>query len=241
MLRKTKLIKDYYTLTKPGIIYGNALTASAGFFLASRGAVDLWLLLATVAGLSLVIASACVFNNYVDRDIDALMERTRDRALASRRLSTKSALIFGSILGALGFATLLFYTNPLACLVALLGFVVYVALYTPLKRRSGHALFVGAVAGATPPVVGYAAAAGVLDISALWLFIFLFLWQLPHFIAISVYRADEYAAAGVPLLLGRRTYTKRQKNIAHAVFYFSLVVLLAWCAALLLYSFSAPR
>lgn len=218
---------------KPGIIYGNALTCIAGFFLASQGSINILLLLFTVVGLSCIIASACVSNNYIDRNIDALMERTKDRALAAGHIAPTRALLFAGIVGILGVSVLYFFTNLLALCIALLGFIVYVFFYSPLKHRTGYALFVGAVAGATPVLVGYTAVLGVLDRTALWLFLFLFVWQVPHFLAIAVYRYDEYAAARVPLLM-RGPFTARQRSLARAIFFLSLVVLLVWSVAVIL-------
>jgi protoheme IX farnesyltransferase len=218
-------IKNYYRLTKPGIIYGNLLTAAAGFFVAGRGPVDWALLCWMLLGLSLVIGSACVFNNYFDRGIDAKMERTRGRAIAAGRISGRAAIIFGSILLPLGVAALYFFTTPWALAAALAGFAVYVFLYTPLKHRSSMSLYVGAVAGAMPPVVGYAAGAGAIDYVALILFALIFAWQLPHFIAIAFYRFSEYAAAGVPLVV-RNEPPLAAKRRARRIFLASLIVLL---------------
>lgn len=226
------MFKLYYHLTKPGIIYGNTLVAVAGFIYASHGAIN-WLLgLSMLAGLACVIASACVFNNYLDRELDTKMERTKGRALASGKISNRNALLFGTVLLVLGITILYLFTNLLALSVALVGFIVYVFMYSPLKPRTPYALFVGAVAGATPPVVGYAAAANVIDTTALLMFLSLFIWQLPHFLAIAVYRNHEYGAAGVPLFM-KGPYTEKQKSHAKWVFYLSLVVLLAWCFVLM--------
>src|SRR6185369_13451679 len=199
------MLKSYYHLTKPGIIYGNIIVAAAAFVYAchktGEGTLDwslgLWMLL----GLSCVIASACVFNNYQDRHLDALMERTKRRALVNGIISNRNALIFGAVLLAVGLKVLLLFTNVLAFEVALAGFAVYVFMYSPLKPLTPYALFVGAVAGATPPVVGYVSVTGSLDLTAWLLFIFLFVWQLPHFLAIAVYRNDEYASARVPMFM----------------------------------------
>lgn len=184
-------------------------------------------------GLALVIGSACVFNNYYDRDIDKKMLRTSTRGIASGKISGRSALLYAAILGVLGMYILYFYTTEFAYAAALAGFVVYVFAYTPLKHKTPYALFVGAIAGATPPVVGYAAATGTINTAALWLFIFLFLWQLPHFLGIAAYRYEEYAAAGVPLFINKPT--EHGKKIGRVVFYLSLVVLLAWCGVLMLH------
>jgi protoheme IX farnesyltransferase len=222
------IIKNYYRLTKPGIIYGNLLTAAAGFFVAGRGPVDWALLLWMLLGLSLVIGSACVFNNYFDRGIDAKMERTRGRAIAAGKVSGRAAIIFACALLPLGAGALYFFTTPWALAAALAGFFVYVFLYTPLKHRSSTALYVGAVAGAMPVVAGYAAGANAIDRAALALFILLFIWQLPHFIAIAFYRFNEYAAAGVPLAV-RKEPAPAAKRLARSVFLASLVILLIFC------------
>ncbi len=225
------MIRTYYELTKPGIIYSNALTAIAGFFLASRETLDWGLLGATLVGLSFIMASACVFNNYFDREIDIRMERTKNRALAAGHISFRSAIIFALVLVFLGTATLALFTTALALGMALFGFFVYVFLYTPIKPRSATALYVGAVAGATPPVVGYTAVTNALDWYAFALFAALFLWQIPHFLAIAFYRYEEYKAAGVPLFIQHPPSAKTKRR-ARAVFYSSLIVLLLFCVAL---------
>lgn len=194
-------MKDYYQLTKPGIIYGNALTVVAGFMLASRGHVNWLLLFATLAGLSLVVASGCVFNNYIDRDIDGMMERTKNRALAQGRVSPRSALSYASFLGIFGISILDFYTNLLTVVVALGGLFVYVVLYsTWLKRRSVYGTIVGSIAGAVPPVVGYLAVSNSIDLGAVILFFILALWQMPHSFAIAIYRLSDYTKARIPVL-----------------------------------------
>ncbi|HUY62659.1 MAG TPA: heme o synthase [Candidatus Paceibacterota bacterium] len=195
------MLATYYQLAKPGIIYGNAVTAAAGFFVAAAGAPDFPLLAATLIGLSLVVASGCVFNNYIDRDIDGRMERTKGRALVRGLVPLRASLSYGAVLGILGLAALVTLVNLLAALVALGGFAVYVFAYTILaKRRSVYATHVGSIAGAVPPVVGYVAALGRLDLGALVLFLILCFWQMPHFFAIALNRRDDYAAAGVPVL-----------------------------------------
>lgn len=227
------MIRAYYELTKPGIVYGNAVVAAAAFIFASPEIIDWRLLALMLVGLSGIVASACVFNNYFDRHVDARMERTKNRALAASRISASSAIVFALTLGVVGTLVLGFYTNPLALGVALLGFVVYVFLYTPLKHITPHALWVGAVAGAMPPVVGYTAVIGALDLYALGLFVFLFMWQIPHFLSIAVYRHEEYQAAGIPLFI-RKSPKDETKRRARQVFFLSLVVLLVWCLVLIL-------
>ena len=222
----------YLEITKPRMVLVNVIVAAAAFIYGSHSAINWELFWYMAVGLTLVVASGCVFNNVHDRTIDARMERTKNRALPSGRVSPAAALALGGILLALG-ALVLWYTNLLALILALLGFVVYVFLYTPLKHRSAYALFVGAVAGAMPPLVGYAAAGQTIDTTAVMLFGALFLWQLPHFVAIAYYRFDEYKAAKVPLLI-HHAPSERARRIARSVFYASLVILLLFCVGLIL-------
>lgn len=227
-------IKQYYRLTKPGIIYGNALMFAAGFFLASWEGIEWQLFFVALLGLSLVMAGACVFNNYADRELDKKMERTRNRSLVTGAISPNAAYIYGMVLSILGFSTLYFFSTYLSFFVALIGFAVYVFLYTPLKPKTSIALYIGAVAGATPPVVGYVAVTDTFDLWALGLFVAIFLWQLPHFIAIATYRYEEYTAAGVPLTL-KRAPTEAEKKKAKRIFALSLVVLLLVCLGIALW------
>ncbi len=149
------MIKNFYSLTKPGIVYGNLVTAIGGFFLGSRGVViNYFTLLATLLGIALIIACGCVFNNYIDRDIDGLMKRTQNRVLVKELISGKTAIIYAVILGALGLILLLWQTNLLTVSVALVGLFVYVVLYSLLfKRNSIHGTIIGSISGAVPVLV----------------------------------------------------------------------------------------
>ncbi|HEY2004196.1 MAG TPA: heme o synthase [Candidatus Saccharimonadia bacterium] len=200
MAQPASVLKTYYRLTKPGIVYGNAVPAAGAFLLASRGHPNLSLFAAMLVGLCLVIASACVFNNYLDRHIDARMARTQKRPLPLGAISIRNALIYGSVLGIAGFAILAVFTTWLAFLSALAGHVLYVAAYGYAKRRTPLGTEVGAIAGAAPPVVGYTAVTGHFDTAALLLFLILAFWQMPHFYAIAIYRLKDYKAAGLPVL-----------------------------------------
>jgi protoheme IX farnesyltransferase len=194
-------IKRYYSLTKPGVLYGNALTVAAGYFLAAQGNIDLLLFLAVFIGSSLIIASACVLNNYLDQDIDAIMERTKKRALVSGEIKGYRAVIFSIILGVVGVAILALYTNLLVVILGLVGFVTYVVFYGMLsKRLSIHGTLVGSISGAVPILAGYCAVTGSIDIGAVLVFIILFAWQFPEFYSIAIYRLKEYKAAGIPVL-----------------------------------------
>ncbi len=194
-------VKDYYSLTKPGVMYGNVLTTMAGFLLASNGNIDWGLFVATVVGMTFVIGSACVINNFLDQDIDRLMERTRTRAIVSGKVSGRGAVIFGTVLGGLGILMLAFWVNWLVVAIGLVGFVVYVWLYGVLsKRLSIHGTLVGSISGAMPILAGYSAVSGRIDIGSILVFAILFFWQMPEFYSIAVYRQKEYKKAGVPVI-----------------------------------------
>lgn len=128
--------KDYYSLTKPGVLYGNALTAAAGFLLAANGRIDFWLFVALVIGSTLMIASACVLNNFLDQDIDSKMARTKKRAIVSGQVKGRNAVIFSVLLGVIGVLILTLFTNWLVVVIGIVGFVDYVVLYGMLDRKS---------------------------------------------------------------------------------------------------------
>lgn len=193
-------IQAYYQLAKPGIIRGNLLTATAGFFVASGRHPDWSLLVAVLASISMIIGSACVINNYIDRDIDGKMERTKRRATVTGKISPQNALIYAAALGAAGFTVLAIRTNLLTVLVGAIGYVDYVAAYTFSKRRTWHATLIGSICGATPVVAGYTSVTGQFDGAALILFLILIFWQMPHFYAIALRRLDDYKSAGIPVL-----------------------------------------
>ena len=199
-------MKKYLTLTKPGIIFGNGISVVAGYFLGSRGAFEPVVFFGALVGISLVIACGCVLNNAIDRDIDRLMERTKERALAKGTVSVRVALAYALALGALGFATLALTTGWLTVAAAAFGLLVYVGLYSLwLKRASIHGTAIGSLSGAIPPLVGYCAATGRLDLPAGLLVLTLCFWQMPHSYAIGIFRSTDFRRAGLPLLPLLRT------------------------------------
>lgn len=220
------MIKTYYMLTKPGIIFGNVVTTAAGFALASKGHFDIWLFALTMLGLALVIASAGVFNNFIDLEADAKMERTKDRPLVMGVISPQNALGFGTVLGIIGVAILYKYTNLLTVLVALSGFFVYLVLYAFWKYRSFYGTIVGSIAGAVPPVVGYTAVSNRLDLGALILFLILVLWQMPHFFAIAVYHLDDYRKASIPVLPVQKGLLTTKMQSAYYIVAFTVTCLM---------------
>lgn len=186
-------------LTKPGVTRLVVLTTALGAAVAP-GAIRLHALLVTVVGTVLVVASANALNMVLERDVDALMTRTKDRPLPSGRLSMEVALVFGMVLGGTGIALLGLGATPLAGEIAVMALVTYVLIYTPMKAVSPISLYLGAVPGALPPLLGYAGMNGTLTPAAWSLFAILFVWQVPHFLAIAVFRAEEYARAGLKVL-----------------------------------------
>ena len=206
---------------------GNLLTTVAGFALASRGNIDGVLCLVTLIGLGAVIASACVFNNCIDREIDAKMARTKNRALVTGRISIQSARIFAGALLVLGLGTLGWFTNLLATGVALTGFLVYVVLYSLGKCRTIYGTAIGSIAGAMPPVVGYCAVSDRLDVGAFILFAIMVLWQMPHFYAIAMFRLSDYKAASIPLLpIVKGAYVTKMHMLLYIIFFVAATGLL---------------
>ena len=191
----------YYSLAKPRVLYGNVLTAAAGFLFASPKNVHWLLFLAVCLGTTFVIGSACVLNNVLDRDIDTLMARTQKRATVTGGVGARNAVIYSAVLGLSGMAILVAWTNALVVVVGLGGFLAYVVLYGMLsKRMSIHGTLVGSISGAAPILGGYLGATNSFDAGAVIAFLMLFFWQLPAFYSIAIYRKAEYARAGVPVI-----------------------------------------
>lgn len=198
---------------------GNLIAASSGFFLASQGNINIALLIGMWLGTTLVIASGCVLNNIVDRDIDKKMRRTRNRSVAAGRISVTSALWYGIAIGALGFYTLVVMTNWLAVLFAAIGFVVYVGLYTLWSKRSTvYGTLIGSLSGACPPVIGYVSVANEFDMGAAIILLTFCLWQIPHSYAIAIYRFDDYVAAQIPVFpIEQGVKAARKQMIAYII------------------------
>ncbi|MEL6344671.1 MAG: heme o synthase [Myxococcota bacterium] len=193
------LVSDLFTLTKPRLSLLVIITAGGGLWL-SGAATSLTLALIAVGGTTMVVAAANTLNNYLERESDKDMARTARRPLPSGRMAPSVALAFGLLLSAISIPLLTFATTPLAGLLAAIALVLYVLVYTPLKRRSSMNTLVGAIPGAMPPLIGWTAATGTLDAGGLVLFALLFLWQIPHSLAITIYRQKEYDNAGLVML-----------------------------------------
>ncbi|ADP31562.1 heme o synthase [Bacillus atrophaeus] len=200
-------IKDYIKLVKPGIIISNSIAAFGGFWIAYvssekalTGSAFFVTMLAAMIGTAFVMASGTVYNNYFDRKIDAKMARTRHRASVTGKMSAASIITFGTFLGIAGLG-MLAALNVLTAVLGFLAFIFYAVIYTIwFKRTSVWSTVVGSFPGAAPPLMGYCAVAGHIDMTAVVLYAIMFLWQPPHFWAIGIRRKEEYRAAGVPLL-----------------------------------------
>jgi protoheme IX farnesyltransferase len=190
----------YVTLTKPDVTFLVVITTVAGFYLGSNGPMDWLLLMHTLCGTLLVAGGTAALNQYVERDMDAVMRRTALRPLPSGQLQPREVLIFGFSTIVLGAGWLAIAVNSLAATVALATSVLYLCLYTPLKTRTTWATAVGAVPGALPPLIGWAAAHHSLSLGAWVLFAILFFWQFPHFMAIAWMYREDYARAGIRML-----------------------------------------
>lgn len=194
-------LRLYFSLTKPGVLLGNVISSIAGFLFASKLNFNTDLFFGLLIGITLIIASACALNNYYDRDIDKVMERTKNRPSANGRVKGQNVVIFSIILLIFGTLILFTFTNILTTAIALLGFFIYVWPYAMFsKRKSYHGTLVGAIAGAMPILAGYTSVTNFIDIGAVLLFASLFFWQLPEFYSISIYRHDEYKKAKIPVI-----------------------------------------
>ncbi len=191
---------DFIAFVKPRLVLMILITTAAGFYIGSQQAVNWLRCLHTLIGAGLTAAGVLGLNQYLERDIDAQMKRTQDRPLPGGRMLPLVALLFGVMLTGGGMLYLTFIVNPLSGLVISLIVASYLFLYTPLKRKTSLCTLIGAVPGALPPVVGWAAARGTVTAEAWVLFAILFLWQLPHSLAIAYIYRDDYAKAGLRLL-----------------------------------------
>lgn len=189
-----KTIKSYYHLSKPGIVYGNLITSTAGYLFVSHWHKLLGLFWMDI-GLALVIGGSCAINNVIDKDIDTKMERTKKRASVTGEIPSTYIRNYGLALIALGAVILSIFNNLTTMYVALFGVLIYVVIYGIAKRRTPYSTMIGAAAGAIPPVVGYTAYSSNIDQGAMILFFILVCWQMAHFYGIALYRKKEYKEA----------------------------------------------
>jgi protoheme IX farnesyltransferase len=193
-------IADYLALTKPRLNLLVVATSAAGYYLGANAGINAASMAIAVAGTALVAGGAAVLNQVYERDTDALMRRTRMRPLPDGRVTTGDAAVFGVVIAGAGLALLAARTNMLASVLALATLVIYLLVYTPMKRRSPISTLVGAVPGALPPLIGWTASHGAISAGGGVLFAIVFLWQIPHFMAIAWLCRDDYRKAGFPML-----------------------------------------
>ncbi|WP_342430471.1 heme o synthase [Neobacillus sp. FSL H8-0543] len=225
-LEKASVLKDFMALIKIGIVNSNLITTFTGIWLALHFTgqsflSNLDIVFFTIVGSSLIIAGSCSINNYIDRDIDHLMERTKDRPTVTGKIEGSKVLALGILLIGLGTMFLLF-TTITATVIGLLGVFSYVVLYSLWsKRQLVSNTIIGSISGAVPPLIGWAAVDASLGMIAWSLFIIMFIWQPPHFYALAMRRVEEYRAAGIPMLPVVKGFKTTKKHI------------LLWVAALL--------
>jgi len=212
----------FYALTKPRVVSLIVFTAVIGMFLATPGMVPVQILLAATLGIASVAGAAAAVNCLVEQKIDAVMQRTRARPLPRGELSSLQTLVFAGMLGGLGLWLLVHFVNPLTMWLTLATFVGYAIVYTViLKPMTPQNIVIGGAAGAMPPVLGWAAVTGEVTTEALLLFLIIYAWTPPHFWALALYRTEEYAKAGLPMLPvthGRR-YTQLQVLLYSLILY----------------------
>ena len=194
------MMKDYLELTKPRITVLILICTAVGYFFGSPNSFHLALFVHVLLGTALMASGTAALNQWYEADSDAKMRRTSKRPIPAGRIERIDGLVFGALLSIAGFADLWFGTNALAAGLGLFTLTTYIFLYTPLKRHSAACTTVGALPGAMPPLIGYAAASGRLDAWALALFLILFVWQFPHFYAIAWMYRDDYARGGIRML-----------------------------------------
>lgn len=192
--------REYLVLTKPRIAVMGLVTVALGFLLAATGEWSRITFGHSLLGIGLIAVSCSALNQWLERDSDRLMARTMNRPLPSGRMSPHEVLVFGLGLWLVGAMELIVFVNGLTALLASATLLLYVAVYTPLKRRTSFCTAIGAIPGAMPPVLGWVAAGGELDAGAFALFATLFVWQFPHFLAIAWLYREQYAAAGLRML-----------------------------------------
>lgn len=209
----TGFVRDLVALTKPRITLMVLITTAGGLWLAPD-AMGGFAMFAALLGTTLVVSSANALNCWMERESDRHMARTKNRPLPAGRMRAHVALVFGLVLGALSVPLLVFAVNPLTGLLAAIALGSYVWIYTPMKQVSPAALLVGSIPGAMPPLMGWTAATGALEAPGIVLFGILFLWQLPHFLAIAMFRQNEYTKAGIQVMPAVRGIARTKLHAA---------------------------
>jgi protoheme IX farnesyltransferase len=219
--------RDYLELTKPRVVLLMTFTAMVGMFLSTRTMVPWEVLVFGSLGIAMVAGAAAAINHVVDRRVDAIMARTRDRPLPSGTLGCGEALLFAAPLGLVGMALLIVFTNRLCTILTFASLVGYAVIYSMyLKRATPQNIVIGGAAGAAPPLLGWVAVTGHVDTGALLLFLIIFVWTPPHFWALAIHRRDEYARAAIPMLPVTHGVEFTASQILHYTILLFLVTLL---------------
>ena len=219
---KPNAAKDLLTLAKPGILAMCVFMTAGGAALAPDS-IELWRLLIALVGTGLTVGSANALNQVWERELDGRMTRTKGRPVAAGRMSPALAISIAVAWGVAGCALLAVYVNPVSMWLALLAILSYVFVYTPMKTRSTAALWIGAIPGAIPPLLGWTAATGSIDAPGVALFLVLLFWQIPHFLAISIYRKVDYQRAGIQVVPG----VKGEESAKNQALAYSLILVAA--------------
>ncbi len=220
-------IENYLNLTKPKLTLLVIFSALIGLIL-SPVHIEFLKAALSIFAITLMVASAAALNCFLERDIDGKMERTKNRSLPAKRISPKNALIFGLVLMTISLFLIFTFFNVITGLLGILSIVVYLFIYTPLKRKSEWAVLVGAIPGAIPPIMGYTSASGTIDTFAMVLFAILFIWQIPHFFAISIMYDKDYSAADILVFPNTRGIDFTNRLILKFSFVLLYVALIPW-------------
>ncbi|WP_343189858.1 heme o synthase [Buchnera aphidicola] len=228
-------IKYYLQIIKPGIVFGNLIPFSACFIFASDRNFKLNLFLLTFIGLFLVISGSCVCNNLIDIEIDKNMNRTKNRVLVRKKISIKNAIYYACFLLFIGFFILFYYVDHFSFFLSFLGFFIYVFLYSFIfKKKSTFSLFIGSISGAMPPIIGYYSSSKKINLIFFIFFLIFFLWQIPHFCSIAMFRIKDYKNAKIPIL-------PLKKNIFFSTVFTSFFIILFTICTSFLYFYDVLK
>lgn len=214
-------MKKYIEIIKPKVTFGNLISFSGGFFFGSQYNINYLKFIITLSGIFLVISSSCLFNNYLDRDIDKKMKRTKKRILILENTNLKMYFTCGLLFIVSGIFILYLFTNTLTVLLALFGFFIYIFIYTIyMKRKSIYSVIIGGFSGSIPPLIGYCSIVNKFDIKALILSIIFMFWQIPHFYSINIFRLNDYNKAKIPTFASIKGIYKTKVHILMYIIFF---------------------
>lgn len=220
--------QSYLNLIKPNIVVGNVISSIGGFLIASQGHINYFNLINMLIGITLIIASSCILNNVIDRDIDALMKRTQNRILAKKNtLSIKKIVVYAILLNISGFLFLARIENLLILLLSSIATIIYVGVYSLwAKRKSIYSTIIGSISGAMPPVIGYCSVSHQFDTGAFILLLIFTFWQIPHSYSITIFRSQDYKSAFIPTFFIQKGITMTRIHIIVCILGFSLMTAL---------------